>query len=50
MINKITNYFHIIHNLYIKEKVFLRKKTYSQEKSDIIIDKFFKEKKKWIFC
>ena len=49
MINKIINYFHIIHNLYIKEKVFLRKKTYSQEKSDIIIDKFFKEKKNGFF-
>ena len=37
---------HIIHNIYIKHKFFLSKKSYSMDGEDLIIFDYFKNKKK----
>ena len=49
MIQKTKNLIHILQNLYLKEKVFIKKKTYSQDGSDLKIVDFFKNKKNGFF-
>lgn len=46
MLNKIYNYFRIIHNIYIKNRLFLKKKTYALENEDLKVLEFFKNRKK----
>ena len=46
MFRRIYNFLHIIQNLYLKEKVFIPKKTYSQNGEDIQIIKYFQNKEK----
>ena len=40
---------HIIHNIYIKHKYFIPKKSYSMDGEDLIIFDYFKNKKKGFF-
>ena len=40
---------HIIHNIYIKHKYFVPKKTYSMDGEDLIIFDYFKNKKEGFF-
>ncbi len=49
MFKKTYNFFHIIHNLFIKEKIFFKRETYSQDKSDLEIKKFFSDKNDGFF-
>tara|TARA_B100000161_G_scaffold247036_1_gene202981 strand:+ start:548 stop:1261 length:714 start_codon:yes stop_codon:yes gene_type:complete len=49
MFKKTYNFFHIIHNLFIKEKIFFKRETYSQDKSDLEIKKFFNNKNDGFF-
>ena len=46
MFNKIKKKLHILHNIYIKHKYFINKKTYSMDKEDVFIADYFKNKKK----
>jgi FkbM family methyltransferase len=48
-IKNIFNKIHIIQNLFLKEKVFLNKNSYSMESEDLKIIKFFKNKQKGFF-
>jgi FkbM family methyltransferase len=45
MINEIKNKIHILHNIYFKNKYFLKKKTYSMDGEDLFINNYFKDKK-----
>ena len=45
MINKILENIHIFHNLYIKNKFFFKRKTYSMDGEDTNIKKYFDKKK-----
>ncbi len=45
MISKIKKKIHIFHNLYIKHKFFLSKKSYSMDGEDLFINDFFKDKR-----
>lgn len=49
MIKRIFNYFHILQNIYIKNKFFIKRVTYSQDKEDLKVLKFFKNKKKGFY-
>ena len=40
---------YILWNLYIKYKIYLKKKTYSAHKEDLIVSKFFRNKKNGFF-
>ena len=40
---------HILHNIFIKHKYFKSKKTYSMDGEDLIISKYFKDKKKGLY-
>ena len=40
---------HILQNLYLKNKCFLNKKTYSMDEEDLEVKKFFKDEKKGFF-
>ena len=44
MLKKIYNKLHILHNIYIKHKFFIKKKSYSFDGEDLIVEKYFKEK------
>ena len=46
MINEIKNKIHIFHNIYIKHKYFIKKKSYSMDGEDLFIQDYFKDKKK----
>ena len=48
-IKKILNKIHILQNLFLKEKIFLKKDSYSMESEDLNIIKFFKNKQKGFF-
>jgi len=41
--------FHLLHNLYIKNKCFLKRKTYSMNEEDLQIKKYFNGKKKGFY-
>ena len=45
MFKKVYNYLRIIHNIYIKNKLFIKKKTYGLHKEDQKVLDFFKDKK-----
>ena len=45
MINEIKNKIHILHNIYFKNKYFLKKKSYSMDGEDLFIKNYFKGKK-----
>ena len=45
MINEINNKIHIFHNIYIKHKYFIKKKSYSMDGEDLFIKDYFKDKK-----
>jgi len=49
MFKKLNNFIHIIQNLYFKEKIFLKRKTYSMNQEDVYINKFFENKKNGYF-
>ena len=44
MFGKIKNRLHIFHNIYIKHKYFIKKKTYSMDGEDLVITDYFKNK------
>ena len=44
MFGKIKNRLHIFHNIYIKYKYFIKKKTYSMDGEDLVITDYFKNK------
>jgi|TARA_Y100000389_G_C17352396_1_gene459157 FkbM family methyltransferase len=45
MLNEIKKKIHIVHNIYIKHKYFLKKKSYSMDGEDLFIQDYFKNKK-----
>ena len=49
MLKKAKNIIHILQNLYLKEKVFLKKKSYSQDNSDLKIIEYFDKKNNGFF-
>jgi FkbM family methyltransferase len=49
LINKIYNFLHILQNIYIKNKYFIPKKTYSQFGEDLKVKKIFQNKKKGFY-
>ena len=52
MIKLFSNLFenlHILQNIYIKNNFFFRKKSYSMDKEDLIIDEYFKNKNKGFY-
>ena len=46
MINEIKNKIHILHNIYFKHKYFFKRKSYSMDGEDLIINDYFKNKKR----
>jgi len=44
MLNKIKKKIHIFHNIYLKHKHFIQKKTYSMDGEDLFIVEYFKKK------
>ena len=49
MINEIKKKIHIIHNIYVKHKFFIKKKSYSMDGEDLFIKDYFKNKKKGFY-
>ena len=52
MIKLFSNLFenlHILQNIYIKNNFFFRKKSYSMDKEDLVIDEYFKKKNKGFY-
>ena len=45
MLKKIFRKLHIIHNIYIKHKFFIKKKSYAMDNEDIAVLNYFKDKK-----
>ena len=45
MLNKIKKKIHIFHNIYLKNKNFIKKKSYSMDGEDIFIVEYFRKKK-----
>ena len=45
MLKKIFRKFHIIHNIYIKHKFFIKKKSYAMDNEDTAVSNYFKDKK-----
>ena len=45
MLNKIKKKIHILHNIYLKNKHFIKKKSYSMDGEDIFIVEYFRKKK-----
>ena len=45
MLNKIKKKIHIFHNIYLKNKHFIKKKSYSMDGEDIFIVEYFRKKK-----
>ena len=45
MLGKIFNKLHILQNIYLKNKYFLKKKSYSMDGEDIAIEQYIKKKK-----
>ena len=45
MLNKIKKKIHIFHNIYLKHKHFIKKKSYSMDGEDIFIVEYFRKKK-----
>ena len=49
MLNKIKKKIHIFHNIYIKNKHFIKKKSYSMDGEDIFIVEYFRKKNKGFY-
>jgi len=49
MLNKIKKKIHIFHNIYLKNKHFIKKKSYSMDGEDIFIVEYFRKKKKGFY-
>ncbi len=49
MFNKIKKKLHIFHNIYIKHKYFLNKKSYSMDGEDLFISNYFKNRDKGFY-
>ena len=49
MLRNLKKKLHILHNIFIKHKYFKNKKTYSMDGEDLIISKYFKDKKKGLY-
>ena len=49
MIKKIFRKLHILHNIYIKHKFFVKKKSYSMDNEDTEILKYYRDKKKGFY-
>ena len=49
MISEIKKKIHIIHNIYVKHKFFIKKKSYSMDGEDLFIKDYFKNKKKGFY-
>ena len=45
MLSSIKKKFHILHNIYLKNKFFIKRKSYSMDREDLNILKYFKNKK-----
>jgi len=44
VLQKVFNKLHILHNIYIKHKSFIKKNSYSLDGEDLFVEKYFKEK------
>ena len=49
MFNEIKNKIHILHNIYIKHKYFLKRKSYSMDGEDLFINDYFRNKNKGFY-
>ena len=49
MFNQIKKKLHILHNIYIKHKYWVKKKTYSMDGEDLVISNYFKNKNKGFY-
>ena len=49
MLGKIFNKLHILQNIYLKNKYFLKKKSYSMDGEDIAIEQYIKKKSKGFY-
>jgi FkbM family methyltransferase len=49
VLQKVFNKLHILHNIYIKNKSFIKKKSYSLDGEDLFVEKYFKEKTSGIY-
>ena len=49
MFNQIKKKLHILHNIYIKHKYWIKKKTYSMDGEDLVISNYFKNKNKGFY-
>ena len=49
MLNTIKKKIHIIHNIYIKHKYFIKKETYSMDGEDLFLNDYFKDKTKGFY-
>ncbi|MDC3125550.1 FkbM family methyltransferase [Candidatus Pelagibacter sp.] len=49
MLNTIKKKIHIIHNIYIKHKYFIKKESYSMDGEDLFINGYFKDKTKGFY-
>ena len=49
MLSKLTNKIHILQNIYLKNKYFIKKKTYSMDGEDLAIDQYIEKKEKGFY-
>ena len=49
MFGTIKKKLHIIHNIYFKHKYFLKKKSYSMDGEDLVVSKYFENKKQGFY-
>ena len=49
MLNTIKKKIHIIHNIYIKHKYFIKKESYSMDGEDLFLNNYFKDKTKGFY-
>ena len=49
MFNKIRNKIHILQNIYLKNKYFIKKKSYAMDGEDLAIDKYIEKKEKGFY-
>ena len=49
LISNLLENLHILQNIYIKNNFFFRKKSYSMDKEDLVIDEYFKNKNKGFY-
>jgi len=49
MFNKIRNKIHILQNIYLKNKYFIKKKSYAMDGEDLAIDQYIEKKEKGFY-